>query len=52
MNGVCLTIFLLQGWISKAEKMDDIEEIVTKNATFNGSGHLVDTSIDKASDKG
>jgi len=52
MNGVNLATFLLQGWISKAEKMDDIEEIVTKDATFNRSGHLVDTSIDKAGDKG
>lgn len=32
--------------------MDDIEEVVTKDATFNGSGHLVDASIDETSDKG
>lgn len=32
--------------------MDDIEEVVTKDATFDRSGHLVDASIDKASDEG
>ena len=32
--------------------MDNVKEVVAKNATFYGASHLINTSIDKAGDKG